>query len=124
MTEKYLVIQTDGKLRWEEIPRDYLLDRLHEIIGCSCVEQVRTIVTNIVMIVDESGRIKNPPQQHNALASTLYYGWITGMDDIVGPAVLAELRPVGPYQELDWFPLRPINLVLLSSLGFEIPEEE
>lgn len=101
-----------------------MLDKLHEIIGCSCVEQVRTIVKNVVMIVDESGKIKNPPQEHNALASTLYYGWIAGMDNIVGPAVLAELRPVGPYQELDWFPLRPINLVRLSSLGFEIQEEE
>ena len=123
MTEKYLVIHPDGKLTWEEIPREQMLDRLHEIIGCSTVEQVRTMIRGIVLIVDESGRIKDPPQNHNALASCLYYGWIAGMDDIVGPAVLAALRPVGPYHELDWFPLNEPELNTLRNLGFQIPKE-
>ena len=75
-------------------------------------------------IIDESGKIKNPPQQHNELASNLYYGWLRGLDDIVGPAVLAALRPTGPYNELDWYPLNTEELLKLEKLGYNIPEKE
>lgn len=123
MTEQYLVIEPSGEVRWEEIRREALLDRLHEIIDCDCVEQVRTIIPDLVLIVDESGRVKTPPKEHNELCSWLYMGWIVGVDDIVGTAVLATLKPVGPYHELDWFTITDRQKAFLLSLGFEIPDK-
>lgn len=117
---KYLVVYPDGDLHWEEIPdpaheHDYVrLDRMHEIIGCNCVEQVRTVYPDICLVIDESGKIKDPPQEHNELASRLYYGYQIGVDDILGPAILCGLAPVGPYHELDWVPLNDRQLSLLS----------
>lgn len=105
MTEKYHVLWPDSRITLEEIPRDQMLDRMYEIIGCDCVEQVRTWLNGVCLIVDESGRIKDPPQQHNNPASFLYFGWIFGNDDIVGPAILVSLQRTGPLDELDWFPL-------------------
>lgn len=122
--EKYLVLSPTGELRWEEIYRYELLDRMYQIIGCDCVEQVRSVIDGICFVIDESGKIKNPPQFHNELASRLYYGYLIGMDDIVGPAVFCSLKPVGPYNELDWAPLDALHLVKLSLyLGIPIPEQ-
>lgn len=125
MADKYLVISTSGDLRWVELssgPRR--LDQMHEVIGCSCVEQVRTVIPGICIVIDESGKIKTPPQPHNELASRLYYGFLVGADNIVGPAVVCALRPTGPYHELDWFPLDPAELAKLSLyLGVQIPDK-
>ena len=133
MTEKYLRLDPSGKISWIQIDRvpysctdgcGPSLDQMHAAIGCSCVEQVRTIIRNVVIVVDERGRIKDPPQCHNELASRLYLGWLRGMDDIVGPAIVFSLRPCGPYNELDLFPLDQAELNALSLLlGVELPEE-
>lgn len=122
MTEKFHVIYPSGEIRLEEINRAYLLDRMHEIIGCDCLEQVRTIVPGLVMIVDESGKIKDPPQDHNELASLLYMGYLKGPDDICGPAILASLQPSGPYDEMDWFPITHFHYTVLHMMGYELPE--
>lgn len=121
---KYLVFEPDGSMRWEEIDRARLLQGLHKIINCDCVEQVRTVINNLVLIVDESGRIKTPPKEHNDLASCLYLGWILGSDNIVGTAVLASLEvdPESEYGELDWFPVNDQHQQMLKSLGIELPE--
>lgn len=134
MTESHLMIYPSGELRWVEIERKPYKwidgegldqDMLHDLIGCSCLEQVRTVLENIVLVIDESGRIKSPPQAHNDIASKLYLGWILGHDDIVGPALVCSLRPVEPYGELDWMPLSPRDLANLSLfLGVEIPEHK
>lgn len=122
--ERYLVVYPSGKVEFQEIQRENMLDRLHEIIGCSCVEQVRTVVPGLVMIVDESGRIKEPPQEHNEFASRFYYGFLCGADDIVGPAVFANLVPAPPYNELDWAPLwRSQIRIVFAVLGMPIPED-
>lgn len=132
MTESHLMIYPSGELRWVEIerkPYEWIegegLDqhRLHELIGCDCLEQVRTVLQDIVLVIDESGKIKSPPQAHNELASRLYYGYQIGMDDIVGPALVCSLRPTEPYGEMDWFPLAPVDLARLSLfLGVELPD--
>lgn len=130
---KHLMIYPSGELRWVEIDRkpyewiegDGLdLSRLHELIGCSCLEQVRTVLPDIVLVIDESGKLKSPPQAHNELASRLYLGYINGMDDIVGPALVCSLRPCEPYGELDWSVLSPADIARLSLfLGVAIPDK-
>lgn len=120
--DKYLVVYPSGELRWVEIPETDRIHRMHEVIGCSCVEQVRTVFPDICLVIDESGKIKSPPQEHNELASSLYHGYLVGADDIVGPAILVGLHRVGPYHELDWCPLNEQQLSLLS-LVFGLPIE-
>lgn len=132
MSEKYLRIMPSGEISWVEIDRvpytwcdgeGLSLDQIYSYIGCSCIEQVRTVLPGVVLLVDESGRIKHPPQRHNELASRLYYGWLVGRADIVGPAILAALRPTEPLGELDLFPLNKVELAKLSlCLGVNIPE--
>ena len=120
--EKYLVIDPDGSVRWEEIPREKMLERLHEIIDCDCVENVHTILPWLNLIVDESGRIKNPPKPHNETASLFYLGYILGSDDIVGTVVLAGIDLVDG--ESDWVPLQPYHVDKLREMGFEVPDDD
>lgn len=133
MIESHLMIYPSGELCWVNIerkPYEWIdgegldQDCLHQLIGCDCLEQVRTVLPNIVLVIDESGKIKSPPQAHNEFASRLYYGYQIGMDNIVGPALVCSLRRTKLYDELDWFELSPADLVCLSSfLGVELPEK-
>lgn len=132
MSELYLRIDPSGDISWIKLDRvpysltdgeGISLDQLYAAIGCDCIEHVRTVIPGIVLVIDESGRIKDPPQRHNELASRLYYGWLCGVDNIVGPAVVCAMRPVGPYYEPDLFPLSPAEVMKLSlCLGVSIPE--
>ena len=113
MCEKYHVLYPDGRITLEEIPRDQMLDRMHEIIDCDMIERVVSWMPNVYLVVDESGRIKYPPKEHNRYASFLYMGWHVGMDDIVGPAILCSQDYFGPYHEPDFVPLTPQALATL-----------
>lgn len=132
--ELYLKIDPDGTLSWIPLCRKRLFDSvfngaegldvsdLYPVIGCSCVEQVHTRIRGVVILVDESGKIKDPPQPVNPLASKLYAGAPYG-DMIHGPAVVFSLRPTPPIGEHDLFPLHKSELNLLSvCLGVPIPE--
>ena len=133
-TEKYLRIDPSCEISWVDIDRvpyswcdaeGISLSQVYNLIGCSCVEQVRTVLPGIVLLVDESGRIKKPPQRHNELASRLYRGWLLGMDNIVGPAIVCSLEPTEPLGELDLFPLSSAQLAKLSlCLGVKLPDIE
>ena len=133
MAEKYLRIDPSGEITWIQLDRvlhKYFdgdgpdLDQIHAAIGCSCMEQVRTVIPGIVLLIDESGKIKDPPQHHNEIASRLYYGFLVGKDDIVGPAIVAAMRPTEPYGEMDLFPLNDVELAKLSlCLGVELPDQ-
>lgn len=133
MIEKYLRIDPSGEITWIQIDcvhyswcdADGLcLDQVHAAIGCDCMEQVRTVIPGIVLLIDESGKIKDPPQRHNEVASRLYYGFLIGKDDIVGPAIVAALRPTEPFGDRDLFPLNQVELAILSlCLGVELPDQ-
>lgn len=110
--EKYLVIYPDAHTEWMECEHDQLLKSCYKVIGCSCVENVRTIFPDVCLIVDESGKIKHPAQPFNDLASTLYAGSIFGDDDIVGPAVVAAIHLVDG--EPDWVPLNDFELYIVT----------
>lgn len=116
--EKYMVIEPSGDVRWIEIDRLNLLEEFYDAIGCDCLENVRTIIPDVCLIVDESGRIKDPPQLHNDRASHMYLGWILGCDDIVGPAIVAAIHLVDG--ESDWVPLNDFELFKVKNfLGLE-----
>lgn len=106
--KKYMVIYPDGHTDWMETEHDQLVQTCYKVIGCNCVENVRTIITDVCLIVDESGKIKDPPQLHNGKASVFYAGWYAGADDIAGPAVVAAIHLVDG--EPDWVPLNQQEL--------------
>lgn len=132
MSDKFLRIDPSGDITWiniDRVPYEWTdgdglsLDQIYSAIGCSCMEQVCTVLPGIVILVDECGKLKSPPQRHNELASRLYYGWLCGMDNIAGPAIVCSLRPTEPYGELDLFPLDHVELAKLSlCLGVQLPD--
>ena len=129
MKVKNLVIYPSGTLEWVELDYDrryddiyegeyaYDLDQFYKVIGCDCVEQVSLRIPDVVILIDESGKIKVPAQKHNELVSRLYGGYAFG-DDIVGPAIF--FRQVGP----NLCPLLPVDEARLSlCLGVELPKK-
>lgn len=123
--DKYLVIYPSGELRWVELSSGRRrLDQMYKVIGCDCIEVVRTLIPGICIVIDESGKVKTMPQPHNELASRLYYGYKVGVDDIAGPAIVFALRSIEPCGELDLFPLDDVELVKLSLyLGVKLPDK-
>lgn len=116
--DSYLLIDTTGELRWIQLHPTQLIDQMYDWICCDCVELVRTKLPGIVIMVDESGKVKDPPQEINPVASTLYAGADFG-DYIHGPAIVCALI------DNDLAPLRPVDLAYLSLfLGVPIPEHK
>ena len=133
MSEKYLRIDPSGAISWINIDRGPYefdpsieglnIDQIYAAIGCSCFEQVRTVIPGIVLLVDESGKMKTPPQRHNELASRFYLGYLRGLDNIAGPAIVAAMRPTPPIGEYHLFPLLPSELLKVELiLGKKVPE--
>ena len=136
MIEKYLCIEPSGKIRWIDLERvvrydgpydgeeDILVTDLYPVIGCDCVEQVRSVLPGVYFFVDESGKCKFPMQRYNALASRFYAG-ASYCDYIHGPAVFFTLKPSGPLMEHYVFPLSPAQENMVSMvLGCELPDKE
>lgn len=119
--EKYLRLDPIGEVSWVTIDREHLLEDLRDAIGCEWLEGVY-LPYGVCVIVDEVGKIKDPPQPINWLASRLYPGTAFG-DPLVGPVVFARIDVVDG--ESDWCPLLPAQISLLQhSLGIEIPNPE
>ena len=118
--EKYLVIYPNNTVSWCEIERSDMLHEFYKIIGCDSLENVRSILPDICLIVDECGKIKDPPQLVNEVASCFYAGSIMGNDLIVGPAIFCSIGLVDG--ESDWIPLSDRQLDVLRLLGLPIPE--
>lgn len=127
MKVQHLVIYPSGKLEWVELDYNrryddlycgdwaYDLNQIYRIIGCDCVEQVSLRIPGVVILIDESGKIKEPAQEHNELVSRLYGGYAFG-DDIVGPAIFFSQE--GPNIR----PLLPLDRARLSlCLGVPLP---
>lgn len=129
LTDKHLLIHPSGKMEWVELHRkrryddiycgDYAYD-LHEIyrvLGVDFFEQVSLCLPGIVILIDEIGKLRTPPQPHNELASRLYGGYQFGYD-IVGPALF--FKCIGP----DIYPLDAADEARLSLfLGAKLPEK-
>lgn len=89
MFNKYLKINVDRNRNDYELitldDRSFLYDCYHHI-GCSCIEIVNTLIPDLVLIIDESGKLVDRPIV-NRLASMLYGN---PFDDIVGVAIVAR----------------------------------
>ena len=121
MMEKYLRIDPSGCLSWIDADRSDLCYYFRQAIGCEWLENVRTVLPDICLAIDEMGKILRPPQPHNEIASRLYYGYHIGVDNIVGPAIVCAIHLVDG--ESDWVPLSPAELAKLSLyLGIQIPD--
>lgn len=110
--ERYLVIDPDGSLRWILVDPDHILYAFRKAINCDWLENVYTVLPDIVIIVDEVGKVKQNPQRFNPVASRLYGGAPYG-DFIHGPAVVAAIH----YRdgESDWVPLSVPELIKLQN---------
>lgn len=129
MQVKHLVIYPSGDMKWVDLDFErrfddiyegefaHDIDQIYDVLQCDCFEQVSLRIPGIVILVDESGKIKSPPRSHNELASRLYGGYEFG-DDIVGPALF--FRQAGP----NLIPLLPADEARLSLfLGVRLPEK-
>lgn len=129
LTNKHLLIHPSGQMEWVELHRErrydviycgdyaYDLHEIYRVLGIEFFEQVSLKLPGIVILIDEIGKVRTPPQEHNELASRLYGGYQFG-DDIVGPALF--FRRVGP----DIAPLLPSDEARLSLfLGVKLPEK-
>lgn len=129
MKVKHLLIEPSGKMSWVELDRErkyddiyegeygYDLDQIHDLLGTDLFENVYSTLPSVVFLVDESGKLKNPPKQHNELASRLYGGYRFG-DNIVGNALFFRIE--GP----NLVPLTLADEARLSlCLGVQLPDK-
>lgn len=106
------IIRTDAK------DRD-LLQVWYDSLECTCIEHVRTMIPGIHLIVDESGKMSDPPKPLNTRASRLYAGSWYG-DPIVGHAIICAIGMRNG--EPDIVPPSDADLRTLSRLtGWHIP---
>lgn len=103
MKVKHLLIHPSGDLEWVELDRQrkyndiyegeyaYNLHQIDDLLGSDLFENVYSVIPGVVFLVDESGKLKNPPKQHNELASRLYGGYRFG-DNIVGSALFFRIE--------------------------------
>ena len=108
MIEKYLVIPADinRSVYFVSFERNFdfvFNDTVHREIDCDCYEHVR-IHANITcsFLVDECGKLKNPPKPVNYRASVFYPGAAFG-DPIVGDVFVCDIGLVDG--ESDFIPL-------------------
>lgn len=86
---------------------------VYKLIGCDCYESV-SIYSDLVMLVDECGKLKDKPV--NARASAFYLGTLYG-DPIVGDVLICGLC------DFDFCSIGPIYSALLADrLHIKLPD--
>lgn len=73
LTDKHLLIHPSGKMEWVELHRvrryddiycgnyAYDLNEIHRVLGIDFFEQVSLILPGLVILIDEIGKLRNPP---------------------------------------------------------------
>ena len=90
MLERYIYITCDGEISVVEFEHSELLKKCHELCNCEYIETVYLPhYGDLLMIVDDSGKITDPPKRVNPVASMLYPGTLHG-DYIVGDVLLGR----------------------------------
>ena len=129
MIDKYLLLHPSGEMEWVELHRvrryddiycgDYAYDlnEIYRVLNAGSFEQVSLRIPGIVILIDEVGKVIDPPKAHNELASRLYGGYEFG-DDIVGSALF--FKRIGP----NIYPLDRVDEARLELfLGLRLPEK-
>lgn len=121
---KYLVVYPSGVCQWVFINRKDLIPKLHELIGCSCIDYVHSSISGVVFWVDDLGKMSFHRLPINVLASKFYVGTQYG-DPIVGTVVIGSelVDPESKYGEHDFFPLTKVGAYVLGrTLGIQLEE--
>lgn len=117
LDDKYLVIYPDGHMEWALTSREGMKDLFRSVIGTDWLQTVN-LHHDLSCMIDGVGRIRNPQQHPNMLASHLYPGRLW-YDMLYGPVIVGRHGFVGrdyvfiPPTERD---LRLIELILNKEL--------
>ncbi len=86
---KGILIKTNNTVSVVELPEDDTFnDEVYKLLNCSCWEGVVTDL-GFYMLVDENGKITEPPKKINALATAIYPGYLA--DYIAGDALILKI---------------------------------
>ena len=106
---KFLFIPVTGEVKILNLTGTSLLDNFYQLIGCDSIEIVQVVGGEYLMVIDEEGKVCNPPKDVNIRASCGYsdfpidhivcdvlIGKFNGADDIVGlsSAEASELQRI------------------------------
>lgn len=112
MKEKYLLVKTDGSRQSVSIDEANWLNCVYSLLNCDCIEIVQTLLRDVVMIVDESGKMKAGWEKRVNICASQFYAGAQFGDPIVGDAIFAYR--IGP----DLFPLpNDMHVKLISILN-------
>lgn len=112
---KCILIKTNLEFEVVELPEDDTFnDEVYKLLDCECWEGVPGAFGTYLML-DESGKIKNPPKQENLLASSLYTRSKFGIDVLAGDVLVSTIGidAQGEY-DLVTLPDDDIEIVLAS----------
>lgn len=97
MKEKYIKITTTNKVDVLEIDSDELLKGFYSAIDCSSVALISVRIfphkPPYLLVVDEEGKVKDPPKQPNEVATMLFKGAVIVGDVIIGKSGLRNGEP-------------------------------
>lgn len=87
---KCILIKTNFEYEVVELPEDDTFNsEVYKLLNCECWEGVAGCF-GTYLILDESGKIKNPPKDANPLASLLYSSALLFNNDILAGDVLVS----------------------------------
>lgn len=88
---KCILIRTNLEYEVVELPDDNTFnDEVYKLLGCSCWEGVPGLFGTYLM-VDESGKIKNPPKEVNSLANCITNLFFNSNDLLVGNVLVSTI---------------------------------
>lgn len=90
---KFVLIKTTGEIGIVDIDYDNFLDECYKLLDCTCIEIARC-EDNYRFIIDESGKIKDPPKELNVKASMIYPA--VPFDCLVGDVLVGKLDSNDP----------------------------
>ena len=85
---RLLFVPVLGPIKVVDVSENALLDKAYELLDCYCVENVYICGNRYIMLVDESGKLCDPPKRINLRVSPLYGGYPD--DLIVGSALIGK----------------------------------
>ena len=121
--EAYFKIDHTGTVSRVQIDRKDMLPEFYRALDCNSLENVRTVLRDVCLIVDECGKIKAPVKPVNEYASCFYMGAINGLDYICGDVIIAAIHLVDG--DPDWVPLTSVELAMVIGYLFGVgyPEQ-
>lgn len=108
--ETYIRLRCHKEPELVEIDPKKLLDGFYQALECDCIESV-PIRNGYLMIVDESGKLKN--KEYNQVASALYNSEFNITDWIAGDALISRIGCRG--DEIDIVPLSKHEAALMHA---------